>query len=1196
MFTKVLIANRGEIACRIIRTLRKLGVKSVAVYSEAEANARHVADADEAVCVGAAPVAKSYLNQDAIIAAAKKTNAEAIHPGYGLLSENAGFAEACEKAGLVFIGPTPLQMRLFGLKHEARRLAKEANVPLLPGTGLLPDAATAAHEASKVGFPVMMKSTAGGGGIGMKICRSESEVLAAFEGIERLGKNNFGSGGIFVEKLVERARHLEVQIFGDGKGRILTLGVRDCSAQRRNQKVLEETPPEHVSAEMIERMQEAARRLGESVKYRSAGTVEFVWDMDVGAPYFLEVNTRLQVEHGVTELVTGTDLVEWMLNVACGSGLPAKAPKIKGHAIEARIYAEDPAKDFQPSSGLITHCEVPEGVRWDTWIGAGTKVTPYYDPLLGKLLVHGKNRADSLAKMRDALAKLSIDGIETNLRYLRSIVAGEVYGEAKMTTRYLGSFPYRPRSIDVLKPGTMTTVQDYPGRVGYWEVGVPPSGPMDALSFRLGNRLLNNSPDAAGLEITALGPKLRFNADSYAVLTGAPTKATLDGKPVAFWEPFAIKAGGVLDCGKPGEVGTRSYLSIAGGIDVPMYLGSRSTFTLGCFGGHAGRALAAGDVLHVNEADAGEPLAALPENLRPEMGNEWEIGVLYGPHGAPDFFTSEYIEEFFETSWKVHFNSARTGVRLVGPKPGWVRSDGGEAGLHPSNIHDNAYAIGAIDFTGDMPILLGPEGPSLGGFVCPATVASAELWKMGQLRPGDSVRFVRWDEPMARGERARQEELIRSVSAVRKTSYRAASGRSLSSCILYRQGQGEDEMVVRRAGDSYMLAEFGTPRLSLDLRCKAQMMYERLREAKLDGIADLTPGIRSLQIHFNPDIQDATSLIDILGRTHDELPPVDAMALPSRIVHLPLSWDDPSTQLATRKYMQVVRPDAPWCPDNIEFIRRINGLATRQDVYDIVFSANYLVLGLGDVYLGAPVATPMDPRHRLVTTKYNPARTWTPENAVGIGGAYMCVYGMEGPGGYQFVGRTIQMWSRFHTNAPFEKGKPWLLRFFDQVKFYPVSADELLDLREKFPRGRFVPKIEETTISMKDRHDFLAKEKDSIAAFKKRQQESFEAERARWSEADAKKTAVVVEPEPEAPAAVSLPDGYEGADSLVSGSVWKVVAKAGDEVKAGQTLAMLESMKMEIPLEAPCDGVVRDVLCHEGMGVNPGQTLFSIKL
>ncbi|MFA5257517.1 MAG: urea carboxylase, partial [Opitutales bacterium] len=982
MFTKVLVANRGEIACRVIRTLRRLGVRSVAVFSEAEANARHVAEADEAFCVGEAPVARSYLNQGEIIAVALRTGAQAVHPGYGLLSENAGFAEACERAGLVFIGPTPEQLRVFGLKHEARRLARAAGVPLLPGSELLASASDAASAASGIGFPVMLKSTAGGGGIGMRVCRSEEEVGAAFESIERLGVSHFGQGGVFVEKLVERARHLEVQMFGDGAGRVLSLGVRDCSAQRRNQKVLEETPPAGVSAEAVAAMEDAARRLGESVNYRSAGTVEFLWDMDAGAPYFLEVNTRLQVEHGVTELVTGTDLVAWMLDVAAGNGLPESAPKPQGHAIEARIYAEDPAKDFQPSSGLVTHCSVPDGVRWDSWIDAGTEVTPYYDPLLGKLLVHGADRADSLAKLRDALDKLSIYGIETNLRYLRSIAAGEVYGGGRMTTRFLGSFPYRPRSIDLLKPGTMTTVQDWPGRVGYWEVGVPPSGPMDALSFRLGNRLLGNPEDAAGLEITAVGPRLRFNAPARVVLTGAVTAAALDGVPVAFWEPFEVSAGAVLDCDSPGGFGTRSYLCIAGGLDLPKYLGSRSTFTLGRFGGPAGRAIAAGDVLHMG-ADVPEVApATLAANLRPQMVRRWEIGVLYGPHGSPEFFTPEYIRTFFNTDWRVHYNSARTGVRLEGPKPGWVRSDGGEAGLHPSNIHDNAYAIGTIDFTGDMPIILGPDGPSLGGFVCPATIVGAELWKMGQLRPGDSVRFKVWDDTRARLERERQARLLRDLDAPLRVPPMPSEPNSRKrSCVLFMQGQGEDAMVIRRCGDAYLLAEFGTARLSLDLRCKVQVIYERLKELGISGVLDLTPGIRSLQVHYEPDRLDQKDVIDILSRLHDELPPIDEMVLPSRIVHLPLSWDDPSTQLATRKYMQSVRPDAPWCPDNIEFIRRINGLEKRQDVYDVVFNASYLVLGLGDVYLGAPVATPMDPRHRLVTTKYNPARTWTPENA-----------------------------------------------------------------------------------------------------------------------------------------------------------------------------------------------------------------------
>nr|MCU0936664.1 ATP-grasp domain-containing protein [Gammaproteobacteria bacterium] len=318
MFRKVLIANRGAIACRVIRTLRRLGVGSVAVYSEADRHARHVFEADEAVAIGPAAPAESYLRQDRVIQAALATSADAVHPGYGFLSENAAFARACEAAGVTFIGPTPEQMLDFGLKHRARDLARANGVPLLPGSGLLDDVAHAHREAGRIGYPVMLKSTAGGGGIGMQLCGNEAELAEAFHSVERLARGHFSQGGIFLEKFVEVARHLEVQIFGDGRGRVVSLGERDCSMQRRNQKVLEETPAPGIPEALREALANAAVRLGRAVGYRSAGTVEFVYDVQTGAFYFLEVNTRLQVEHGVTEAVTGVDLVEWMVRTAAG--------------------------------------------------------------------------------------------------------------------------------------------------------------------------------------------------------------------------------------------------------------------------------------------------------------------------------------------------------------------------------------------------------------------------------------------------------------------------------------------------------------------------------------------------------------------------------------------------------------------------------------------------------------------------------------------------------------------------------------------------------------------------------------------------------------------------------------------------------------------------------------------------------------
>ncbi|MDP3202527.1 MAG: 5-oxoprolinase/urea amidolyase family protein [Hydrogenophaga sp.] len=1166
MFSKVLIANRGAIACRIIRTLKTLGVQSVAVYSEADAQARHVREADEAYLLGPAPAAESYLRADRILQVAKDCGAQAIHPGYGFLSENPAFAEACEAAGIAFIGPAPDQMRAFGLKHTARDLAEQRGVPLLPGSGLLTDLAQAQSEATRVGFPVMLKSTAGGGGIGMRLVWNAAELTDAFDSVGRMAQANFKDAGLFIEKYVEQARHIEVQVFGDGAGGVIALGERDCSVQRRNQKVIEETPAPGLSDAQRSELHATAVRLAQAVKYRSAGTVEFVYDASTGAFYFLEVNTRLQVEHGVTEQVCGVDLVAWMLQLAAGDLPPLHTlqPSPKGASIQVRLYAEDPAKNFQPSAGLLTEVvfptDAPCHARVDSWVERGTEVPAWYDPMLAKLIVTADTRDEALKKMEDALDATRLAGIETNLGYLRQVVRDPVFRTGKQVTRFLSTFAYHPATIDVIEPGVQTIVQDWPGRQGYWDVGVPPSGPMDMHAHRAANALVGNTPDAAALEITLAGPTLRFNTATVVAVTGAPAKVTLNGETVPMWQAINVPAGATLAVGRC-ETGVRLALAVAGGLDVPLYLGSRSTFTLGQFGGHAGRHLRTGDVLHL-AGDAQQ--APGTEVVIPDYTNHWDINVLYGPHGAPDFFTPDDITLFFGTDWKIHHNSSRTGVRLIGPKPQWARTDGGEAGLHPSNIHDNAYAIGAIDFTGDMPVILGPDGPSLGGFVCPAVVLHDELWKLGQLRPGDTVRFHR------------------------------QAGSPASPVLDDRAAEGDrPRRVIRQAGDRYVLIEFGPLTLDLELRMRVQALLHGLKAQQLKGVIDLTPGIRSLQVHFDPALLPRSELLQIISAADDALPPVDEMVVPSRTVVLPLSWDDPQTKLAIEKYMQSVRPDAPWCPSNIEFIRRINGLDSIEDVFKIVFDARYLVLGLGDVYLGAPVATPLDPRHRLVTTKYNPARTWTPENAVGIGGAYLCVYGMEGPGGYQFVGRTLQMWNRWRHGTPgsdFEQ--PWLLRFFDQIQFEAVSEEELKTIRANFPHGGYALRTEDGTFSLKDYRRFLADNAASIGAFKATQQAAFEAERERWVAAgqndftsdEAAASAGVADE-------VDLPEGGRMLATSVPGNVWKVSVSVGQQVQAGDVLLVIESMKMEFNLLAPANATVHSLMCAQGGAVSAGQNV-----
>ncbi len=1198
MFDTVLIANRGEIAVRAIRSLKRLGIRSVAVYSDPDRNAAHVREADVAVALGGEKAADSYLRMDLLLAAAREHGAQAIYPGYGFLSESAEFAQACEDAGIAFVGPTPTQIREFGLKHRARELAAAAGVPMTPGTGLLGSLGEALSQAERIGYPVMLKSTAGGGGIGLSRCANEAELTAAFDGVQRMGEHFFKDGGAFIERYVDNARHIEVQIFGDGSGRVLALGERDCSVQRRNQKVIEETPAPRLPQATRAALHAAALRLGESVCYRSAGTVEFIYDPARDSFYFLEVNTRLQVEHPVTEEVTGLDLIECMLRVAAGEALDfdamSRAPR--GAAIEVRLYAEDPLRQFQPAPGVLTEVSFPPGVRVDGWVSTGTEVPAFYDPMLAKLIVHAPTREQALDRLAEALARTRLHGIATNLDYLRQIVDDARFRAGELSTRFLDGFVYRPAAIEVLEAGTYTSVQDYPGREGYWNIGVPPSGPMDDYAFRMANRIVGNAPDAAGLETTLVGPTLRFHGDAIVALTGAACAATLDGEPLPMWRPVAVRSGQVLSIGRALS-GCRGYLAVRNGLDVPVYLGSRSTFALGQFGGHAGRTLRVGDVLPLVRpelADAAPALSApqaAPAELIPAYGDTWEIGVLYGPHGAPDFFRPEAIEAFFAADWEVHYNSNRLGVRLIGPKPAWARENGGEAGLHPSNIHDCEYAIGSINFTGDSPVILTRDGPSLGGFVCPATIARAELWKVGQVKPGDRIRFVRMDYARAVALEAAQDRRVAELAAAPEAAARAPAAASEAIVAALPARGSRPSVTYRQAGDGYLLLEYGDNVLDLALRMRVHLLMQALDADPVAGVRELSPGVRSLQIRYDSHTIAQDALIARLLEIEAGLADVATLKVPTRVVHLPMAFEDSATLGAVRRYQETVRAEAPWLPNNVDFIQRINGLESREQVRDIVFGASYLVMGLGDVYLGAPCAVPIDPRHRLLTSKYNPARTFTAEGTVGIGGVYMCIYGMDSPGGYQLVGRTLPIWNKFLKNPVFQDGKPWLLRFFDQVRFYPVTEAELDALRADFREGRAAVRIEEEVFDFAAQQRFLAQQADSIAAFQARQKRAFDAEVALWKagEAEAAQHAAEIEPDLEPQAALSEGERLVSAD--MCGNVWKIPVQVGQSVSAGDTLVVVEAMKMELSVVAPAAGTVAAIRCAPGKPVNAGDPL-----
>jgi urea carboxylase len=683
-------------------------------------------------------------------------------------------------------------------------------------------------------------------------------------------------------------------------------------------------------------------------------------------------------------------------------------------------------------------------------------------------------------------------------------------------------------TLEILDAGVQATVQTLHGRRGYWGVGLPPSGAWDTTSFGLANLAVGNEPAAAGMEWVVAGPTLRFADRRLVCVTGASPKAILDGCPLGLGVVGVAGPGSVLATGMTGERGMRGYVAISGGLDVPVDLGSRSTFLLGDVGGHHGRALVVGDVLPLGRQENGSAPRDVSDAL-PDLLHTWHLRVIAGPHGAPEHLTVDGVEELFAATWVMDHRSDRTGVRLLGPTPGWARTDGGEAGLHPSNIHDSAYPVGGIMLAGDTPVIVGPDGPSLGGFVVPAAVIGADLWKLGQLRPGDQVilQRVSLEQAAAPGDRvpstsARAKEDLGAAhlpvcSTVSKDTVPkdTVAKDSLSKSTVTIGTVSTDTVpkearsvrleplvevkaqgvaaTIRASGDRHLLVQAGDPVLDLRVRMWVGLLEQAVNGRRVRGVTELVAGVRSLLVGFDPSVVSMSALAETIGALVETLGDPDETELACREVVLPIAFDHPLAHEAMARYSRSVRPDAPWCPDNVEFIRRVNDLDARDDVFDIVAAATYLVLGLGDVYLGAPVAVPIDPRHRLVTTKYSPARTWTPQNAVGIGGVYLCVYGMEGPGGYQLVGRTVPVWRHLGIDET-----PWLLRHFDRLRFRPVSAEELADLRADIVAGRANLDTRPSTFSLKEVAKIEAAHRIEIAEITQRRNTAFVAERARW--------------------------------------------------------------------------------------------------
>eukprot|EP00457_Paulinella_chromatophora_P000627 gb/GEZN01000627.1/.p1 GENE.gb/GEZN01000627.1/~~gb/GEZN01000627.1/.p1 ORF type:complete len:1280 (+),score=245.54 gb/GEZN01000627.1/:59-3898(+) len=1243
----VLVSNRGEIANRVFRTAKTLGVRTVAVYTDRDLSSSHILRADERVKLKG----KGYMDVDELVKACKERNVESVHPGYGFLSENPAFVKRLEQEGIIFLGPRAETINQFGLKHIAREFATKAGVPVVPGSGIVETVEEAMAEAKQMGYPVMVKAVAGGGGIGMKKVNNEAELQAVLPGIRRLAQMQFGMDGVFIEKFVAAPRHIEVQLFGDGKGGAIHLNERECSAQRRHQKVIEEAPSPFVTSELRKDLTDAAIQLAVAGKYNSAGTVEFLVNGITGDYYFLEMNTRLQVEHPISEEVSGCDIVEMMLKQGSGcapygldlSVLRPLVPTPQGHSIECRLYAEDPAHGFVPCPGLLTQVEFPTRappgarLRVDTWVRQGTNVTPYFDPMVAKLIVTAGNRAEAIAATREMLAQTKLGGTKTNVSYCASLLQNPAFVSGNYDTTLLdkmGSFP--EQGMTVLKAGIYDTVQDWPGRTRQvmgqdaWRVGIPPSGPMDNLSHRIANKLVGNEENAATLEITSRGPDMKFNQACVISLCGAEfDQATLNGAAFPLWKPVAVETGDVLHVGVAAS-GQRGYLSMSGGVAVPDYLGSKSTLPLGNLGGFQGRPLRKADNIPLLPPPSAAAIEAVLNNKVPDSflaslakaqarkdgKTVWEIGVMTGPQEAPEYLTKEDMEMFFNTDWEVHYESNRLGVRFLGPRPKWARTCGGDGGSNPSNVVDDMYALMTINISGDMPIAITVDGPSLGGFVCNATMVKSECWKIGQVSPGDKVRFKRYTYQQAAKEQLIQEQLVagvgacpNAITAVLPALPISDKANQLGSLLWERAAMPENHLPrvrVRRQGDRYVMVEYGNQTLDFNNRFRVYQLEEYLASLGEKGILETSPGVSSLQIDFDNRWLSIDGLLELLVEAEQKLPPVDNIVIPSRVLHLPIALNDRWTNQALQNYQRTVRSEAPYLPSNFEFVARNNGLEGGVlELERIITSASYMALGLGDVYLGCPAAAPVDPRHRLITPKFNPARTFTPEGAVGIGGAFMCLYPLASPGGYQLVGRSLPIWNMFTWNKAYEAGKPWLLRMFDQVRFYKVSDDELEEELEAFRHGIWDIKIQQEQFSAQKYNAMMADPKiiQETKAFRARQAKASAIEARAEQEYRAKMMAK------EAAGHVHVPhiqgvdldkyehdyNKYEVIHAEFTCTIWKTKATEGQQVQEGAAVMVLEAMKMEHVVEAATKGKVLHVLAEEGDYVTKGQPLFVIE-
>ncbi|KAK2768290.1 hypothetical protein FQN54_000143 [Arachnomyces sp. PD_36] len=1229
----LLVANRGEIAVRLLKTAKAFSIRTIAIYTEPDAASAHVALADEAVLLSGTPT-EAYIDGEQIIEIAKRYKANAIIPGYGFLSENADFARAVTEAGMVFAGPSAESIETFGLKHTARELAVKAAVPIVPGTKDLVQSEDEAVDAcKKLGFPVMLKATAGGGGMGLLTCNSEQEVRESFATVKSRGAALFKNAGMFIERYYPSSHHIEVQVFGNGQGKAIHFGERECSIQRRHQKVIEECPSPFVTKnpELRERLCSAAVRLAESISYGSAGTIEFLVDDQSGDFFFLEMNTRLQVEHGITELCYNVDLVELMLKQADAQlsgrgGLDAshlrslQPDSPYGVAIEARVYAENPARNFSPSPGTLQIVEWRElsGSRIDTWAHTGTKITTNYDPLIAKVMFHSATRGDSIKGLHTILTGSRICGPPTNLEFLSSIISSTEFEEGRTLTRFLNEFKYSPAAIDILAGGAYTLIEDWPGRPTIGR-GFSHSGPMDPLAFRIANALVGNPIGLEGLEITLSGPDIMFLGGAVVALCGAPMEATLDGSPFPMWTRMKINAGQRLKIGKTTGGGCRSYLSIFGGLPgIAEWFGSKATSPMVGVGGYQGRQLASGDLLAITrDVPEVEGSLSLPEHLRPDYPTHWELLSLPGPYDE-GYLLPEDIDMMYETTWQISHNSARGGIRLIGPKPKWARSDGGEGGGHPSNVIEYGYPMGTLNWTGDDPCIFPVDCPDLGGFVSATTIVKSDYWRLGQMKAGNTLKYRRVLLEDALAARRRVEDFIvkvvqccagkESFDQVSPLTYNelpAKKNRGEGNAIVHQIKEHGNQPLVsyRQGGDDYILIDYGHGAFDLNHRCRVTALIKALREAK--GEITFSSGLigtvgcgNSLSLYYNGLQIPQKKLIDYLCKIEDQLGDLSQAKMPSRRFRLPLTFESKRQSAALQRYIETQRPYAAYLPDNIDFVAKNNAF-TREQFEKIYLTASFMVVAVG-FFTALPLSLPVDPRQRMNCPKMNPSRVFTPEGQVSWGGSCMALYNVESPGGYQLTGMSIPGVDILGSKNGYSQDKPWMFEDFDQITFYPVTEEEYEKEMALFHSGRYEYKWDNVIFDMAEHNKLLRETKDEVAEIRARQRlaqaEMDKIEKqmlARWAE---EKKANEV-PMDTVEALLQDPDIIP-IEAPLNANVWKVEINEGDKVRNDHVVVILEAMKLEIAVRAEADtegGTVEKLLVKPNDVVEAGKALLLVR-